>query len=137
MFGLDDAIGAVSGLADDVIKRVWPDATEIEKAKLQQAAQAMQNQYLTILGQLDINKAEAGSGNTFSASWRPMIGYICGFGLAYSSIIEPIARFVASVCFGYVGIFPIIDSTITMQILFVMLGLAAARSYDKTQGTSK
>ena len=42
-------------------------------------------------------------------------------------------RFVAKVGFDYVGDFPVIDTSITMQILTGMLGLGVMRSYDKTK----
>jgi len=50
------------------------------------------------------------------------------------AIFEPIGRFIAAVGFGYEGEFPVIDTTITMQILFGILGLGAMRSYDKKVG---
>jgi len=136
MFGIDDAISAVSTLADDVVKRVWPDATELEKAKLVQATQEMQNQYQLILGQLEINKVEAASTSLFVSGWRPAVGWVCVAGMAYVAILEPLARFLAVVGFAYAGVFPVIDTTITSQILFGILGLGAARTVEKIKGVS-
>jgi len=136
MFGIDDAISAVSTLADDVVKRVWPDATELEKAKLVQATQEMQNQYQLILGQLEINKVEAASASLFVSGWRPAVGWVCVAGMAYVAILEPLARFLAVVGFAYAGVFPVIDTTITSQILFGILGLGAARTVEKIKGVS-
>jgi len=133
MFGIDDAIAAVSTLADSVVKRVWPDATEIEKAKLTQAMQEMQNEYQLILGQLEINKVEAANPSLFVSGWRPAVGWVCVAGMAYVAVLEPLARFLAIVGFAYTGIFPVIDTTITSQVLFGMLGLAAARTVEKIQ----
>jgi hypothetical protein len=76
---------------------------------------------------------EAKSANWFVAGWRPFIGWTCGCGLAYVSIIEPLARFAAQVWFHYTGAFPVIDTTITMQVLLGMLGLAAARTVEKVR----
>ena len=84
--------------------------------------------------QTDTNKIEAASNSVFVAGWRPFCGWIGGCGLAYAAIIEPTARFVATVMVGYTGDFPAIDTTVTMQILFGMLGLGAMRSYDKAKG---
>ena len=136
MFVIDDAISAVSTLADDVVKRVWPDATELEKAKLVQATQEMQNQYQLILGQLEINKVEAASTSLFVSGWRPAVGWVCVAGMAYVAILEPLARFLAVVGFAYAGVFPVIDTTITSQILFGILGLGAARTVEKIKGVS-
>jgi hypothetical protein len=137
MFGIDDAIASVSSLADTVVKRIWPDATEIEKAKIEQVTAAMQSEYRLLLGQLDINKVEAASSNWLTSGWRPFVGWVCGSSLAYAAIIEPLARFVAAVVFGYTGPFPAIDTTITLQVLLGMLGFGAARSIDKHLGTAR
>ena len=137
MFGIGEAIAAVSTLADDAVKRIWPDATEIEKAKLAQLTAEMQNQYNLVLGQLEINKVEAQSSNWFTSGWRPYVGWVCGTGLAYSTIFEPLFRFIAQVAFSYDGPFPIINTDLTSQILMGMLGFGALRSADKYFGTVK
>jgi hypothetical protein len=133
MLGIDDAIAAVSNLADSAIKRIWPDATEIEKAKLAQLSQALQNDFNLLMGQLEINKTEASSASVFVSGWRPMVGWVCGAALAYAAIIEPFARFVAVVVFSYTGAFPAVDTDITLQILLGLLGLAGMRSFEKTR----
>jgi hypothetical protein len=46
-------------------------------------------------------------------------------------------RFVAKVWFGYAGFFPVLDTNITMQVLFGILGLGAFRSYEKSKGVSR
>lgn len=137
MLGIGDAIAAVSTLADSAIKRIWPDATEIEKAKLAQLSQELQNQFNLVMGQLDINKAEAASTSLFVSGWRPAVGWICGFALGYSAIIEPFARFTAVVVIGYEGQFPPVNTDITLQILGGLLGLAGLRTFDKSKGAAR
>jgi len=134
MFGVDDAISAVSGLADTVVKRIWPDATQVEKAKIAQVTQGIENEYKLLLGQIEINKKEAESNKIYVAGWRPLVGWSCGFSLAYSSIIEPMARFVAVVFYGYKGVFPVINTNLTMQILLALLGIAGMRTFEKHKG---
>jgi hypothetical protein len=131
-------IGSVFDFGGKVLDKIFPDETQRAAAKLglfkaQQAGEfkEMEIAFELSKAQIDTNKIEASSDNVFVAGWRPAIGWICGVSLAYSAIIEPTARFVAAVCFKYVGVFPIIDSTITMQLLFALLGLGAMRSYDK------
>ena len=89
------------------------------------------------LAQISVNVEEAKSANWLAANWRPMAGWIGVFGLGYAAVLEPFMRFVATVFFHYTGPYPAIDTTITMQVLFGMLGLGAYRSYDKKQGTAK
>ena len=137
MFDIPAAVEAVSTLADTAIKRIWPDATEIEKAKLEKLTAEMQNEFNLILGQIEINKVEASSSSILVAGWRPYVGWVCGTSLAYVAILEPILRFVSSVIFGYMGTFPTIDTNLTMQILMGMLGFGAFRSFDKKHGLTK
>ena len=133
----------LSGLFDlgkGLIDRLFPDpaqaaAAQLELLKMQQAGDLAQLAADTDLAKLQIqtNIAEA-AGNWFTAGWRPCIGWVCGAGLAYAALIEPFARFIAKVWFGYTGEFPVIDTTLTMQILLGMLGLGAMRSVEKVKG---
>lgn len=88
------------------------------------------------LAQIGVNTAEASSASTFVSGWRPFVGWVGGVGLAYVAIVEPVERFAAQVGFGYHGGFPVIDTTLTMQVLLGILGLAGMRSYDKQKGTA-
>ena len=133
----------LSGLFDlgkGLIDRLFPDpaqaaAAQLELLKMQQNGDLAQLAADTDLAKLQIqtNLAEA-AGNWFTAGWRPCIGWVCGAGLAYAALIEPFARFIAKVWFGYTGEFPVIDTTLTMQILLGMLGLGAMRSVEKVKG---
>lgn len=86
------------------------------------------------MGNIGTNTAEASSESIFVAGWRPFVGWVCGLGLGYVAIFEPLIRFVATVGFHYVGSYPIIDTTLTMQVLLGLLGMGAMRSYDKKNG---
>ena len=133
----------ISGLfsaAQSLIERFFPDpekkaAAQLELLKMQQNGDLAQLAAETDLAklQVQVNLEEAKSANWFVAGWRPFIGWICGCGLAYVSIIEPVARFASQVWFHYTGSFPVIDTTITMQVLLGMLGLAAARTVEKVR----
>jgi len=97
----------------------------------------MENDIKLQMAQIAVNVEEAKSSNLFVAGWRPAAGWIAASALGYVAIVEPIARFVAQVFFAYSGPFPVINTEITMQVLFGMLGIGAMRSFDKTKGTSK
>lgn len=129
-------LGSVADLAKTVVDKIWPDKTQAEKDRMALALAEMNAELSQMTAQTDINKIEAGHAHWFVSSWRPLIGYICGFGLAYASIIEPLARFIAKVFYEYQGAFPVIDTTLTMQILLGMLGLAGFRSWDKFNGVA-
>lgn len=136
-------VGSLLEKGIDLIDSLYTSDSEKAEAqmKLQELAQkgdlAELNAHVTLLkGQMDINKEEA-KGNWFQAGWRPFVGWVCGIALAYVAILEPILRFVAKVFFGYTGEFPVIDTTLTMQVLIGMLGLGVYRMREKEKGVTK
>lgn len=120
-----------------LLDKVLPDTEAANKAKAELLSMQAKGEIDALLAQLEVNKAEAGSSSAFVAGWRPFVGWICGFGLGYVAIFEPIARFVATVFFHYSGPFPVIDTNLTMQVLLGMLGLAGARSFEKAKGVAR
>ena len=133
--GLDiTGLGAVFDFGSKVLERIFPDPTERLKAQTALTQLKESGELAQLAGQMEINKVEASSTNWFIAGGRPFVGWICGLGLAYVAIVEPLARFAAQVWFKYNGPFPLIDTSLTMQVLLGMLGLAAARSVEKIKG---
>ena len=134
-------IGAILDIGSKLVDKFFPDPQQAEQAKLkllemQQNGELAQLAAATDLAKLQIqtNLEEAKSTNWFVAGWRPFVGWICGAGLAYVAIFEPIARFVAKVFFNYAGDFPVINTDLTMQVLMGVLGLGAMRSVEKVRG---
>ncbi len=110
-------------------------ALETEKAQLAFALEVAKLEQESLNAQTDINKIEAANPNLFVSGWRPFVGWVCAAALAYVAILEPLVRFISKVGFQYTGEFPIIDTTITLQVLLGMLGLSGMRSFDKFKGT--
>lgn len=131
-----DPVTAVVDLGNTLIQRIFPDPAQAAAAKLELVKMEKNGELAAMTAQTDINKTEAASDSVFVAGWRPFCGWIGGCGLAYAAIVEPTARFTATVIFGYSGDFPAIDTTVTMQVLFGMLGLGAMRSFDKVKGVA-
>lgn len=127
-------LDALIGAGKEVIDRTVPDKNAAEAAKRELESKAQSNDFQLALQQILVNQEEAKSTNWFVAGWRPAVGWIGAFSLAYAAIIDPLIRFFAKVVFHYTGDFPILDSTITMQILFGILGLGAYRTAEKIKG---
>jgi hypothetical protein len=130
-----DPITAALNIGSQIIQRVFPDPAQAAQAQLALLKLQQDGDLAAITGQMDINKVEAASSSVFVSGWRPFAGWVCGLGLGYVSIIEPIARFTAKMC-GYEGEFPQIDTSLTMQILMGMLGMGGLRSLDKIKGVA-
>lgn len=138
-----DPLTALLDLGGKVLERVIPDPTaraaaQLELTKLHENGELAKLAAETDLakGQLAINQEEAKSASLLVSGWRPAVGWVCGAAFAYAAILEPVARFVAAVGFGYSGAFPVIDTALTMQVLFGILGLGAMRMREKEKGVA-
>jgi hypothetical protein len=135
LLGVVSIIEAVGKVAGDLITTDKERMEmEIEQRKLD-----LEEKKLDMAGdmaQIEVNKEEAKSSNFFVSGWRPFIGWGCGIAFIYSTLIEPVCRFVAMTVFMYNGAFPTIDSDLTMQVMLGMLGLGAMRSYEKKSGVA-
>ena len=127
--GIGEIIGAVGKIADDL--------TTSDKERMAAELDAYKAESERMGGQVEINKIEAASGSLFVSGGRPFVVWVCAFALAYAAVIEPIARFVATVGFAYAGPFPVIDTDLTMQVLLGLLGLGAYRSVGKIKGVAR
>lgn len=127
--GIGEIIGAVGKIADDL--------TTSDKERMAAELDAYKAESERMGGQVEINKIEAASGSLFVSGGRPFVVWVCAFALAYAAVIEPIARFVATVGFAYSGPFPVIDTDLTMQVLLGLLGLGAYRSVEKIKGVAR
>ena len=91
-----DPISAILNIGSKVIDRVWPDPTQAAAAKLELFKLQQSGELQQIMGQLEINKVEAGSASVFVSGWRPFIGWICGAACAWNWIGISIAKTIAA-----------------------------------------
>ena len=126
--GVGQVVEAVGKIADDLV------TTDAERAAADLDAYKAESERMA--GQVETNKVEAASSSLFVSGARPFVMWVCAAALAYASVIEPLARFIARVVFGYDGEFPDIDTELTMQVLIGVLGLGAYRSFEKSKGVA-
>lgn len=124
-----DPITAGIDLASGIINRLWPDKSEAERAQLAAAVSIVQ-------GQLDINKEEAKSASIFVAGWRPFIGWVCGFALAYTYIGYPMLIWALSIWKPGIAPPKLVTDNMLYELMFGMLGMAGLRSFDKSKGVA-
>lgn len=135
LLGVGSIIEAVGSVADSLVTsdeermqmEIEQRRLDLEEKRIEQALN---------IEQISVNREEAKSASVFVSGWRPFIGWACGFAFLYIGILEPIARFAAKVLYDYAGEFPEIDPTITMQVLFGLLGLAGMRTYEKSKNVA-
>jgi len=76
--------------------------------------------------QAEINKIEAGHRTIFVAGWRPAVGWICAFALAWGWIAAPIMQFVYPA-----RPMPAIEVGQAISLVMAMLGMGTLRAYEK------
>jgi hypothetical protein len=129
-------IDTVAGFFPNPEKRAEA-AQAIAIAQLNGAFKEEEQQFQLMLEQIKVNEEEAKSTNWFVAGGRPFVVWVGGFTLFYAGLGEPLLRFIASVGFGYAGAFPVVDTTVTLQVLTGILGLGGMRSFEKFKGVAR
>jgi hypothetical protein len=148
IFGAGGVGEAIKSISDDVGKLI-PDATVREQV---QAALVAKQQELTkqandyeqarVLAETDIQKAQIAVDQTqvtstdkFIAYARPAAIWVGVVGLLYASVISPMIGWFDTI-FNWPGKVLTLDTTITMQLLFGLLGLGGYRTIEKLKGVA-
>ena len=116
-------IPSVTGILDKVIE----DKDQKSDNHAQQA----------LMGQLEINKAEAASGSLFKGGWRPFIGWVCGFAFAYHFVLQPLIVFGVTAAGVDMPALPEFDMGSLLTVMMGMLGLGGLRSVEKLKKIEK
>jgi|TARA_B000000609_G_C24180982_1_gene358321 hypothetical protein len=120
---LGNLVGPVTGLLDKFIE----DKDQKNALAHEIATMSQRHAQEAMLAQIEVLKADA-KGNWFQASWRPLIGWICGLSLGINYMVSPIAH-------GFGITIPQADMSVMMPLMFGMLGIGGMRSFDKAKKT--
>ena len=95
---------------------------------------AHQHDATTIDEALGAYKAEAQHASVFVAGWRPFIGWVGGFGMAYQFLLYPLLTWVWPIVLPTAPIPPELNGDVLFAMVSGMLGIAGMRSFDKMKG---
>ncbi len=84
------------------------------------------------IAQVELNNVEAQHRSVFVAGARPFIMWVCGFGLLFAFLINPVLQWIMP----EVGA-PELPLDVIMELVLAMLGLGALRTVEKLQGRAK
>jgi hypothetical protein len=137
MFG--NLLKAALGPIMDGVLRLIPDKGARAEAKERMESQMLTAMTALVQGQLAVNAKEAEHASLFVAGWRPAIGWVCGAGLAWNFIIQPLISWVAFLVPGAPDLSgaPQLEIGELMTILMGMLGLGGLRTYEKRLGVAR
>ena len=113
------------GFKDDSISGLGLEIRELLKGK------EIDPQKLIEL-QGEINKVEAQHRNIFVAGWRPFIGWVRGFALAYNFVLRDLLIWFL----GQEQVPPALQMEHLMTVLVGMLGLGGMRTFEKLKDKS-
>jgi len=126
-----EGIGSLAKGLRTAITGIDPDkAAELEKLAVQ--AESLANQ-----AQTEINKIEGQHKSIFIAGWRPFIGWVCGFALAFNFVVNPLILWIAELS-GIENINPpILDMSQLFPLVLSLLGLGGYRTFEKLKKVQK
>lgn len=134
---LDLIVGPVM----DIVNKLIPDPAQKAQAQLALLQLQQNAQFKEIDAQLqasqqqtDTNKVEASNTNIFVAGWRPFIGWVCGSGLAYQYLADPLLSWFAAIMHWPIP--PSLDLGTLITMLGGLLGLGGMRTYEKLNGVA-
>jgi hypothetical protein len=130
---LQALIGPVTSLLDKFIE------DKDQRAKLAHEIATMSERHMQeqIMGQLEINKAEAQHRSIFVAGWRPFLGWCLSFAMAWHFVICPFIIFGAGMAGVEIPDLPAFDMDSLMTVLLGMLGLGGRRTVEKIKKVTK
>jgi hypothetical protein len=129
-------LGSLFDFGSEILKRVWPDASEAEKAKLTMFLAQLDAEAKAQQAQIAVNEAEAANPSLFVAGWRPAVGWICVVAMGYQYIVYPLLLWAVAFWPALVAPKPVL-SDVLYELLFGMLGLAGMRTWEKVKGVAR
>lgn len=132
MLGID----AIAGMVSTVVDKIFPDANIEAQSKAEALKAELTQELQFTLGQLDINKIEAGSSSVWVAGWRPAVGWVCVSGFGFEFVLRPVGNGLL-IAAGLPPVFPGIETEALSSLLWGLLGLGSLRTAEKIKGVAR
>lgn len=137
-FELGDVGGIFTSLREAITGKKVLDPIAMQK--LQNDMDKLENGIQQ--GQIEINKIEAKSTKIFIAGWRPFLGWVGGFSLAYTFIVQPFMWWGLKIYIAFSqnvlsaeqieALKPIaLDTSMIFNLVLALLGFGGMRTYEK------
>lgn len=119
---------------DHLPSQAEKDQANLALATLQQngVLKELEAEVSMAAAQLKVDAAEAASGSTFVAGWRPFIGWACGTGIWVAFVLQPLWMSIMDVYQGH-GLVNHMDTATLVGLVTSMLGMGGLRTFDKMQ----
>jgi len=127
---VDFSLGDIGSLFKDIREAITGKGIEDPNKKAQIQLKLAQLEQALKQGQIKINEAEAQNPNWFVAGWRPFIGWVGGFALAYTFVLSPLIEWGCNI-YGLRLEPPVLNTGMLFNLILAMLGLGGMRTFEK------
>jgi len=127
---IDFSLGDVGKVIKDVREAITGKAIEDPAKKAEIELKLKELEQAINLGQIEVNKAEANNTNWFVAGWRPAIGWVGAFAIAYTYILSPLIDWGCALADLHIAT-PRPDMGMLFNLILAMLGFGGMRTYEK------
>lgn len=142
--GIGGLISGIGTMAKDIRAAITGKSVidpaaqaELEAKVLELENKAMEIEASMTNAVQEVNKIEAASANPFVSCWRPFIGWVCGFGCAYSYVLLPLMNWIARICFKVELDFPALEGQSLTAMTLGLLGLGGMRTAERFKGVAR
>ncbi len=132
--GVKGTLEGIGSLAKDIRSALTGEISPEKKAEMQ--TKLLELEFASQRAQTDINIEEAKNPNLFIAGWRPAVGWICAFALAWAFILLPTFVWISNMAGSNVKP-PSLQTGELIALLLGMLGIGGLRTFEKYSGTEK
>ena len=128
-----EAAEGIGKLTDKIYSYIKGDLPPEKKAEVELMLAKLDQQLM--MGQIEINKAEAQSPHWTVSAWRPFIGWTCGLAIFYNFIVYPLLTwFTFMLAPEKVKLIPPPFNDGLFELVLAMLGVAGYRTFEKLKG---
>jgi hypothetical protein len=116
-----------------------PDKNKIAKQKADLEKELMKALVDVDKEQAKINREDAKATGKLSwvqRLWRPSLAWVCVFAFMFQFLVIPITNWICAMRGTTIDL-PTLDSSTLMTVLFALLGMTGARSFDKLKKIDK
>lgn len=135
--------GGIVSIISKGLDVIFPDPAVAAQYKLELLKEGNQarlaelaDETARLNAQVEVNKAEAASGNVWASGWRPAFGWMCAAVVFSQFILAPYLPWCMEAFGFYVPPVPNINMEMFWPLIMGMMGLSWNRSQDKAKGVA-
>jgi hypothetical protein len=120
-----------------IVNKFVPDRDQAAKIQAELSVKLMDMEATMSKAQTEINAVEAQSSNLFVSGWRPCVGWVCASAFAWQFVGQPFFSFFYTLATRQPAPVIALDHDALNTVLFGLLGLVGARSWERVRGVAR